>query len=141
MYLQVLRWIAVLPGSILVAFLSLFPLHWILYLALTKFVEVYPEMPERILGPALLSYLFVWVGSRISPKYKFETAVVLFGIWMFLIGGFVFLTIAGSQWFGQQLYFRAGGIPTVMAVIGAGIGLFTARMENKKDSERDEIKR
>lgn len=130
MYLQVLRWIAILPGSLLVALLSLFPLHWILYLITTRFVEVYPEMPERILAPAVLSGVFVWIGSRISPTYKFETSAVLFGIWMFLIGGVVFLTWSGGDWFGGQLYFQGGGVPTIMAIVGAAVGLFVARTEN-----------
>ena len=133
MYLKVLRWIAVLPGSILIAALSLFPLHWILYIVLTKFVEVYPELPERILGPPILSGVFVWIGSRISPAYKFETAIVLFGIWMFFIGGVVFLTLGDGELFGVQPYFRAGGLPTIMAVVGAAIGLFVARIEQKED--------
>jgi hypothetical protein len=130
MYLQVLRWMAVLPGSFLIAALSLFPLHWILYIVITRFVEVYPEIPERILAPGVLSGVFVWVGSRISPAYKFETSAVLFGIWMFLIGGVVFLTWSGGDWFGGQLYFQGGGVPTTMAIVGAAIGLFVARMEN-----------
>jgi len=136
MLIQVLRWIAVLPGSLLIALLALFPLHWILYIVLTKFVEVYPEMPERILAPAVLSGIFVWVGSRISPAYKFETSVVLFGIWMFLIGGVVFLTIGDGDWFGGRLYFQGGGVPTIMAIVGAIVGLFAARLEqtNQNDS-------
>lgn len=112
------------------ALLTLFPLHWILYLVTTRVVEVYPEMPERILAPAILSGVFVWVGSRISPTYKFETSAVLFGIWMFLIGGVVFLTWSGGDWFGGQLYFQGGGLPTIMAILGAAVGLFVARIEN-----------
>ncbi len=128
-YLQVLRWIAVLPGSLLIAALSLFPLHWILYIVVTRFVEVYPEMPERILAPGVISGVFVWVGSRISPAYKFETAAVLFGIWMFLIGGAVYLTLGDGDWFGGRLYFQGGGVPTIMAVLGAATGLLVARSE------------
>ena len=76
-----------------------------------------------------MSGVFVWAGSWIAPQYKFETSVVLFGIWMFIIGGFVFLTLGEGDWFGTHLYFQGGGIATIMAVVGAGIGLFTARME------------
>ena len=128
----ILRWLAVLPGSLLLAMLCLFPLHWILYLVLTRFVEVYPEMPERILVPGVFSAVFVWAGSRIAPTYKLETSTILFGIWMFLIGGAVFLTWRNADWFGSQLYFQAGGVPTIVAVVGAVIGLFTARTETKQ---------
>lgn len=134
MHIKVLRWIAVLPGAIVAAVLSLIPLHLILYIVLMRFVEVYPEMPERILGPALLSGVFVWAGSRISPVFKFETAVVLFGLWMFLVGGLVFLAWSGSDVDGRQLYFQGGGLPTVMAIVGAAIGLFAARMDQQEES-------
>src|SRR5215207_5048611 len=95
-YIEILRWIAVLPCAIIAAILALVPLHIFLYLIFTKFFEVYPEMPERVLGPAVLSGVFIWVGSKVSPAYKVETAVILFGVWMFLIGGFVFLALTGN---------------------------------------------
>jgi hypothetical protein len=136
-YIQILRWIAVLPGAIIAAVLSLFPLHILLYLVFTRFVEVYPEMPERILAPAILSGVFIWVGSKISPAYKLETAVVLFGIWMFLVGGFVFLTFFGSEFYGGQLYFQYGGIPVFMSVIGSIVGLFVAWSERKKEANNN----
>ena len=131
-YIQILRWIAVLPCAVIAAVLSLVPLHLLLYLIFTRFVEVYPEMPERILAPAILSGVFIYVGARISPAYKLETAVVLFGIWMFLVGGFVFLTFSGNEFNGGQLYFHYGGIPTIMAVVGAIVGLFVVWSEQRK---------
>jgi len=44
-----------------------------------------------------------------------------------MVGGFVFLTISGGTWMGQQLYFMGGGIGTVMAVVGALVGLYVVR--------------
>ena len=132
-YIQILRWIAVLPCAIIAALLSLVPLHLLLYLIFTRFVEVYPEMPERILAPAVLSGVFIWVGAKVSPDYKLETAVILFGVWMFLVGGFVFLTFTGNEFNGGQLYFRYSGVPTFMAVIGAIVGLFVVWTERKKE--------
>jgi hypothetical protein len=48
-----LRWLAVLPGAMIAMFLSMFPLHLVLYQTLTGsgLIEPYPEMPERLLGP------------------------------------------------------------------------------------------
>ena len=124
--MNLLRWIAVLPGSILAALIALVPLHIVLYLIFQKFFEVYPEAPERILGPAVISGVFVFSGFKIAPSYKFETAVVLFGLWMFLLGGLVF-----TAWFERSmgeghLYFQSGGIPTIMGAVGAIIGLVLA---------------
>ena len=124
---HILRWIAVLPGALIAAVLSLISLHIFFYLIFLKFFEVYPQAPERILSPAVLAGVFIWAGSKISPAYKFETAMVLFGIWMFVVGGFVFLTVAGTAYFGGQLYFRYGGMATVMAIVGAAIGLIIVR--------------
>lgn len=124
---KILRWIAVLPGALLASVLSLIPLHMVLYLVTSRFFEVYPQGPERILSPALLSGVFILVGSYISPAYKFETAIVLFGMWLFVVGGFVFLTLTDSDYFGHRLYFRYGAVPTIMAVVGAIIGLIVVR--------------
>lgn len=136
-YIQIIRWIAVLPCAIVAALLSLLPLHILLYLIFIRFVEVYPKMPERILTPAILSGVFIWVGSKVSPSYKLETAVALFGTWMFLIGGFVFLAFTGNEVNNGQLYFRYNGIPTFMAVIGAIVGLFVVWSERKEEVSED----
>ena len=82
-----LRWIAVLPGALLGGILMVFPLHWILYNTLSNFIEPYPELPERILTPFVVALGFVALGARIAPERKMEVAVVLFGLWMVLLGG------------------------------------------------------
>lgn len=138
-HIQILRWIAVLPGAIVAAVLSLIPLHLFLYIIFTRFVEVYPEMPEQILAPAVLSGVFIWVGSKISPAYKLETAIALLGIWMFLVGGFVFLTLGGSGVNGGQLYFKYGGVPTLTAVIGAIVGFIVVWVERKEIADKNVI--
>jgi hypothetical protein len=129
-----LRWLAVLPGALIGGILASFPLHWILYSTLrneTIFIDPYPELPERILFPFVMATVFVWAGSRIAPEHKFKTSIVLFGIWLFLTGGFVFLTLSGSGWLGYQLYFQGGGIGPVMAVVGAFVGLYIVRRKEK----------
>jgi len=131
-----LRWIAVLPGAFIAGMLATFPLHWILYSTLSNFIEPYPELPERLLIPFIIAGVFIWAGSRIAPQYKIETSVVLFGLWTFLIGGFVFLTLSGVALMGNQLYFRGGGVATLMAVAGALTALYFVRKEQKKQSEK-----
>lgn len=130
-----LRWLAVLPGALLAGMIAIFPLHLVLYNTLSNFVEPYPEMPERILTPLVIAGVFVYAGSRIAPEFKIETSVVLFGLWLFLIGGFVFLTFYGADWFGGQLYFRGGGLSTIMAIVGAAIGLFVVRKQQLEESK------
>ena len=134
-YIQILRWIAVLPVAVIAAIVALFPLRFFLYLIFTKFFEVYPEMPERILSPVIISGVFIIVGAKISPAFKFETAVALFGILMVLVGGTLFVTLNSSENQVRQLYFQYYGIGTLMAVIGAIIGLAFVWAEEKNLKE------
>ena len=126
-----LRWLAVLPGALLAGVIALFPLHFILYNTLSHFVEPYPELPERVLTPFVIAGVFVWAGSLIAPEFKIEASVALFGLWLFLVGGFAFLTFHGANWMGGQLYFRGRGLATLMAVVGAIAGLYFARKVQK----------
>lgn len=88
--MRIVRWLLVLPGAVVCAVLALFPLHFVLYQTLTGsgIVEPYPEAPERLLGPLVSALAFVWGGARIAPHHKIETAVVLFGALLLLIGAF-----------------------------------------------------
>ncbi|HIH95964.1 MAG TPA: hypothetical protein HA348_00490 [Thermoplasmata archaeon] len=122
-----LRWLAVLPGALLAGILASFLLHWILYLTLrneTIFIDPYPELPERLLSPFVMATVFIWTGSRIAPEHKFKTSVVLFGLCLFLLGGFIFFALTGANLMGYQLYFQDGGIRLIMAFAGALTGLF-----------------
>jgi len=119
-----LRWLTVLPDALLAGILATFLLHWILYSTLTKFIDPYPELPERLLSPFVMAAVFIWAGSRIAPEHKFKTALVLFGLLLLLLGGFVFLGLTGANLMGYQLYFQDGGIRSIMAFAGALTGLF-----------------
>jgi len=122
-----LRWLAVLPGALLAGILASFLLHWILYLALRNeiiFIDPYPELPERLLSPFVMAAVFIWVGSRIAPEHKFKTSVVLFGLCLFLLGGFIFFALTGANLMGYQLYFQDGAIRLIMAFAGTLTGLF-----------------
>ncbi len=131
------RWLAVLPSALLAGIVASFPLHWVLYSTLTSFIEPYPELPERILFPFVMAVAFIWAGSYIAPEHKFKTAIALFGIWIFLLGGFVFLTLTGSELAGRQLYFQGGGIGPIMAVVGAITGLFIVRKKEFAAKEQN----
>lgn len=141
---HLLRWVAVLPGALLAGLIAAFPLHWMLYSTLTNFVDPYPELPERILTPLAFGLAFVWGGSRIAPKNRMKTALVLFGIWMVPLGGFVFLALSGGTWMGQTLNLQGGGLAALMSGLGGGVGLYIARRQSRhleqwlEASRRDE---
>lgn len=134
---NIIRWFAVLPGSIVAMVLSHFPLHFVLYQTLTGsgIVEPYPESPERLLGPFVGALAFVWAGSRIAPNHKIETAVVLFGALLLLVGAALALGLTGARIGNAQLSVQLGGLPPAGAIIGAFIGLYLVRREQLAQPE------
>src|SRR5262245_23810 len=134
-----LRWLAVLPASVLAALLVLIPLHLILYQTLTGsgIVEPYPELPERLLTPFAVCLSFIWSGSKIAPAYKFETAVALFGMAMIALGGLVFLALFGERWMGSRIYLRGYGLGPLLAVAGAVAALYLARRDSRHGTKEE----
>lgn len=127
-----MRWLAVLPGAALASLLALVPLHLILYHTLSNFIDPYPELPERLLTPFATCLAFIWSGARIAPGFKVETAVVLFGLVMICLGGFVFLALFGERWMGQRLFLRGYGVGPALGVIGSLIALYLVRKDQQK---------
>lgn len=119
----VLRWIAVLPSAILAAILATFILHYVLYTTLTNFITPYPEFPERALIPFVVSITFIWSGFQVAPTHKLATAFFLFLALLLLTGSFIISVLSGGKWFGRDLYFQAGGIPLILGIAGAFVGL------------------
>lgn len=130
---KILRWIAVLPGSIIAGISMTFVLHFILYFTLTKFFTPYPEFPERALTPFAIAATFIWAGCEIAPNNKLKVGITLFAIWIFLTGGFIMVTLTGGKWFGKSLYLGANGIAPIMGIVGAFVGLY---LVTKKDKEK-----
>lgn len=87
---NILRWIAVLPASFISGFLSTFPLHWILYATLSN-KESFSnglgllEPIEHFLSPIVLMMVFILVGYKIAPKYKFQTSLVIAILWVIVV--------------------------------------------------------
>src|SRR5437764_2010121 len=82
------RWIAVLPGALFAGLVASFPLHWVLYSTFSNFIEPYPQLPERVLFPFIMAFVFIWAGSRIAPEKKTRTSLVLLSLWVLLAGYF-----------------------------------------------------
>jgi len=80
--LEYFRWVAVIPCGVLCAFLSSFPLHWILYSIVVSGNII--EMPledivpiENFLYPIVNSIFFVYVGAKTAPKKHLLVSVIL----------------------------------------------------------------
>ena len=124
-----LRWLAVLPGGLLGGLLLLFPLRLALVNTLRGWVDPYPEMPERLLTPFVIAAGFIWLGARIAPDRKAETAVALFGLWLFVAGATVALSLSNANVGGRSFYMHGGGIAPILGVVGSVVGLLAARRE------------
>lgn len=119
-----LRWLTVLPGAILAGILAIVPLHFILYRNLSdEDTGYYPESPERILTPLVISAAFVYAGSRIAPTYKFTTAVVLSLFWFIFAGWTFYLVLNNPETYNiRQSVSRAW--PILSAVCGPFVGIY-----------------
>jgi len=85
-----LRWVGVIPGSILDAFLSTFLLHWILYFTLANeetISGVNIEPIEFNLYPFVMAISFILIGFEIAPKYKFKTSLTLSALYVVIFIG------------------------------------------------------
>lgn len=124
-----LRWVAVVPGAIVGGLLSTFVLHLVLYQTLTGsgIVTPYPHAPELILSPFAVAVAFVWCGSRIAPKHKTETAVVLLGVMLLFVGAGLALGLAHTRIGNTEISVQYFGLPNLAAAIGAFVGLYIVR--------------
>jgi hypothetical protein len=135
----ILRWILMLPGALLVAVLSTFPLHWILEgifsgdegsfvsFVFGRSVGPMAKTVELNATPFFMAVTFVWTGSEIAPTHKKLIAILLALLWLAILG-FLFL------WLGNRAVF---GINTIGSVLGAVGGIFlvrriVARMDNRE---------
>ena len=131
-----LRWVGVLPISIIAGVLITFPVHWGLYQTLSggdsPLVSPYPELPERILQPFFSALTIVWVSSLIAPKYKFKTSVTLAVIWIFIVCVLFYLGYSSEN---IQMNLNAGGLPIISGIIGSFVGVYLVKKnltENQK---------
>ncbi len=126
-----LSWIGVLPISLIAGVLVTFPVHWIIYRTLSggdsPFITPYPELPEKILQPFFTALVIVWVGSQIAPQHKFKTAVILATLWIFGAGASFVLGYLGFHLDNIQHNLTAGGLPVIMGVVGAVVGLYIVK--------------
>lgn len=127
-----LRWIAVFPGALLAGLLATFPLHWILYFTLANgetISGVNIEPIEYVLYPFVVAIAFIFAGYKIAPKYKFKTAIVLFGFYLVVWLAVSFISLFKGSVHGVDMQFSGR---TVLSLVGAIIGLYIAKKANEE---------
>jgi len=142
-----IRWALVLPGALIGAFLATFPLHWILYLLFSPsqeadffsfkfFLGLFPsdlnaKSIEYIIYPAVMAIFFIITGYKIAPKYKFKTALLLFGLY---IGVWLtsYILVSSNLIYGVTI----SGVRPILALLGACLGLYQAKLYSRKEPEK-----
>lgn len=132
-------WIGVLPISLIAGLLVDFPVHWILYRTLSggdsPFITPYPELPERVLAPFFRAFVIVWVSALIAPEHRFKTSVVLATLWILGASASFVLVYLGFHTDTIQLNLTAGGLPVIMGVVGAVVGLYQVGVKFKRENQ------
>lgn len=121
------RWVAVLPGALIVGILVNFPFHWMLYLTLVEgelISGVNIGSIEYNLYPLVTAITFILAGFEIAPSHKFKTAIVLTAIWLLsFFGAFIFFSSLKPQF----------ELRSALSLMGAFLGLYICWVKSRSD--------
>jgi hypothetical protein len=141
----VLRWIGIIPGALLCAFLADFPIHWAVMLVgylgtehdnnsivyTDPIAAIPPEVLELFGNAFFTPFVIISVGARIAPRHKFHT-----GIALAIILGVIYGVV--STWVARDIsegVYTAGrwirlGITILLCISGLIAGLYVARRQD-----------
>lgn len=119
---NILRWIVFLPGAYILGFLATFPLHWSLYYSLTRFIEPYPEFPERCLSPLLFSLVVQISATWIVPTYKKQISILILILHSIIYFFSIVLWVSNNQLVNLGNVYISFNIYTIFGIIGMIIG-------------------
>lgn len=141
--LEWLRWILILPGSIISAILITFPIHWVVVLiqlthkrgdtievdSLTGLLAcIPPEMLEHFGDALFVPMILIIAGAKIAPRFKFQTGItiaILDGILCgFFIGTFYSENLRNDM---SRLQWT---ITIILWVVAIACGLYFAHKES-----------
>lgn len=140
MMIQILRWIAVLPGALLGVLLAMFPWHWLVLFMQSgsgddsfisyKGKPLLSSIPTEVLeyaGVAFLTpFVLVSVGTYIAPKFKFQTGIAMSILWgMGFVASLTYVLISSDVggWNGIRLVSTC-----ILGIIGVGLALRTSKL-------------
>lgn len=135
------RWLGVVPGAALSVIVTQFPIHWLVMFqyqgspdydfgGLDTFIN--PQTLELFMNAFFSPFIFIAVGVRIAPEFKFYT-----GIGLSICLG-IFYGIASTVVFGEiqeGLYTPVRwlrlGITVLLCIAGIATGLYQASKVDK----------
>ena len=122
------RWFCVMPGALLFAFMTAFPLHWIIRIVSDRdpddrwFSPSTGETIERYAIWLIVPFAFVFAGARIAPRGRLGTAVTLTVV-VLLSAALLFyqtLFIGGYEIYDQGKFF----VSWTLLALGLGCGIY-----------------
>jgi hypothetical protein len=84
---NLLRWVVLLPASLLGGVLAKLLFHFILYSSLTngRIISGFNIEPlAYYILPFIVWLTYILIGYEIAPKYKFKTCIILASLWLII---------------------------------------------------------
>lgn len=147
-----LRWVAILPGATLAAFIAQFPIHWMVLLVTSgverdsdgkpvldfSFAALPVDVLEYFTNALVIPFLFIAIGARIAPRYKLQTGIVLAVLVGIIIGSFV-PRIIEDVTEGVYTFWRWVRLAITIALWVTSIvwGLYSARLQAAQLRDRN----
>jgi len=145
-----IRWILVLPVSLVSSILIMFPIHWAVMLirfthkrgdtfevdGLIDFMAcISPEMLERFGYALFVPMVLIITGAEIAPKFKFQTGIAIAILFGTMIGFFSGTVVSGN--IRVDMSWLRWVITVILWIAGISCGLYFAHKNSftKKPSE------
>jgi hypothetical protein len=98
---KILRWISILPASILMYFITT-----VLMNLLGKLVVFFygnyglgEKFFTHLLAPAVAGYLSIYISTVLAPSGRKTVALLISCLWMMIYGGLVIMTVITQDWY------------------------------------------
>jgi hypothetical protein len=127
-----LRWAAVLPVAIIAALIASVLVRTILYYTVFLFLSPKTTIMESVLAPVLNAAGFIFFGSIIAPEQNKKTLLILFFLFLVLLGTVALFAFSGAELLGRKVAFVNGLALSGFSILGACIGLSLSSNRYKK---------
>lgn len=82
------------------------------------------ERYKHACDPFIISFISVILAYWIAPKQKSRTAIVVCGIWLFIITLLFLITTTNIKLYGQEYEIKDGGTAIVMIICGLAFAYY-----------------
>jgi hypothetical protein len=145
MIFEWLRWILVLPGSLVSAILIMFPIHWAVMLIQFTYKKgdtidveglygllacIPPEMLERFGEALFVPMILIITAVKIAPRFKFQTGIAIAILWGTLCGFSIGVILLGKTHLRIDMSWLRWVITITLWIAGYACGLYYAHKKS-----------